>query len=124
MNVIKSVLCTIRVSAFQPFKYKQYYQIYSGFRTYNLTQEQVKVYVNNTISAERMRLCKRALTLGFSKEELQELVDMNLNGYIFRYAVEGRLSGIPKEKVLEYSTTSMTPEECFSIYIKLLKEHQ
>lgn len=124
MNVVKSVLCTICVSAFQSFNYKQYSQIYSGFRTYNLTQKQVKVYAKNTMSAGRMRLCKRALSLGFSKEELQELIDMNLNGYIFRYAVEGRLSGIPKEKVLEYSTASITPEECFSIYIKLLKEHQ
>ena len=123
MNAIKAFLCTVSVSKFQLFSYAQWRQIYTGFRWYNLTREQVKVYARRKLSIERMSYCKHALEKGFSPEEMAEWLDMDLNGYVFRDAIEGRFMGIPKEKVYEYAKPGMSVTESFQICIRLIQEY-
>ncbi len=124
MNAFKAKFLTGCVIGVRIFSFEQKYQIYSGFKRYNLTKEQVKVYARKGMSSDRMSYCKHALVKGFSVEEMKEWLDMNLNGYIFRYAIEGRQMGIPKEKVQEYANTKISVGDSFKRYIELIQEYR
>lgn len=124
MNVIKARILTFCVCGFGGYNSEQRYQIYSGFRRYNLTKSQVKVYAKKDISCSRMRLCKHALAAKISPEEIAEWLSLTLNGYIFRYALEGRQKGIPKDKVQEYARNNISVEKSFNKYLELMAEYQ
>ena len=123
MNVIKAMFLTMCTAGFQFLDLDQYHEIYSGFRWYNLSKEQVKVYAKSNISSSRMKLCKHALAKQFSTAEMEEWLAMNLDKQVFIYVVEGRMEGIPKEKILEYANPEMSVYESFHRYLRLLQEY-
>jgi len=124
MNAIKAFLCTISVSKFQFFNGAQWRQIYTGFRWYNLTRAQVKVYAKKWVSAGRMRFCKRMLDQKFPAEELEEWLNMRLNRYLFISAIEARRAGAPKEQVCEYISAFGYVKNSFPAYIQMVREQE
>lgn len=123
MKVIKALCLTLCTVGFQFLDLDQYHEIYSGFRWYNLSKEQVKVYAKSSISSRRMNICKHALANQFSPTEMEEWLAMNLDKQVFVYAIEGRMEGIPKEKILEYANPEMSVYESFNRYLRLLQEY-
>lgn len=124
MNAIKAKFLTRRVIGFQRFDFEQHYQIYSGFRKYDLTKEQVKIYAKKSMSSHRMSFCKHTLAEGFPLEEMEEWLNMDLDGYMFRHAIKCRMRGIPKERVLQFVKLGGTRQEEFKRYVELLDEYR
>ena len=124
MNRFKAFLLTLSVSGFKLFNSAQWYQIYTGFRRYNLSRSQVKVYAKRWISAGRMRICKHALSDNFSESELEELLDMKLHRYLFRNVIDARFKGVPSEEIKKYLLSYAYSYNSFYEYVKLVKKYE
>ena len=123
MNLVKANWMTLKVCGVRNFTRKQYRQIYNGFKLDDLTEEQVRVYAKTDISSQRMKFCRNVLAKDFSTEEMDEWLSLNLEGCIFQCAIEGRMHGIPKERVKEFTELKLPLNEAFEIYRRMLAEY-
>ena len=119
MKSIKARWLTYMMCRKGKFDAEQRYQIYTGFRWYELTVEQVSVYAKATMSAEQMRTCKHALAKEFSIPEMKEWIGLGLSEYKFKSIIEARLNGISKELIMDCAQKESSDEEFFYEYIQL-----
>ncbi|MBE5812411.1 MAG: hypothetical protein E7314_01995 [Clostridiales bacterium] len=123
MKAIKAFLYTMNISVFEFLDSSQRKEVYSGFRKYDLSLEQVLAYARKDISSHRMNFCKHVLAEGFPAKEMREWLDKDLNTHVFRYVIDCRINNVPKERVRTCLIEEKNLEKCFYNYNELLRQY-
>lgn len=119
MNFIKAWFKAIAIPNYRKMEASQKEQIYSGFRHYDLTPKQVKVYALLDLNSEYMSIAKKGLASGVSCKDIKICLDMQLSRWRFERVIKGILMGFSKQQILSYANAS-NENEAFIIYTKLV----
>lgn len=117
MNCIKACINTLLfVPEVRKFDSDQLYEIYSGFRKYNLSVKQVGVYAKLELHSDLMCAIKRGLAKGVSCRDMEICINMQHSVWRINTVVAGIQEGLSPEDILRYSNPNITDERAFVLY--------
>lgn len=122
MNVISALLKTMYVIIGKKFYGRQISQIYSGFREYGLSIQQVKTYAKSEIRSSKMRMIKRAFVNGATFEDVEYFDWFNLSPYITSLIAEGYYYGLSTTEIDTYAKTNIRDVDAYVIFVKLKQQ--